>query len=253
MVISIFNQKGGVGKTTTTINLSYALAEHGKKVLIMDLDPQANASLCTALKNMNVNLTSVLNDTQYSLKDALYTVGKVDVIPSVLELADIEVLLGNEYGREFFIKNLIEEVNLNNEYDYIIIDCSPNLGLLNINALTASDRIIVPIFPDTLSTEGLNSLSKIVSKLKERGINKNLDYMGILFTRVDNRSNQHKGVIESYKRSESNFKIFDTFIRANIKLQEANDNQESIITYDVNSNGYSDYMNLAKEVLNYGK
>lgn len=253
MIISIFNQKGGVGKTTTSINLSYALAEFGKKVLIIDVDPQANVSKCTDLKNMSINLTSVLNDTQYTLRDALYTVGTVDVIPSNLELADLEITLGNEFGREFFIKNLIDEVNIKNEYDYIIFDCSPNVGLINVNALTASDRIIVPIYPDTLSTEGLGSLNKIVNKIKERGINKNLDYMGILFTRVDNRSTQHKNVMKDYEKYKTSFNIFDTYIRANIKLQEANDNQQSIISYDIKCNGYIDYMNLAKEVLNYGK
>ena len=199
-VIAITNQKGGIGKTTTTFNLGVGLANEGHKVLLIDSDPQGSLSVCMGLRNQDdlpVSLSSVLQDV---INDNPITDGKgiihheegVDLMPANIELSALEMNMLSIMSREFLLKNYIDEQRP--KYDYILIDCMPSLGMLTINALTAADSVIIPSQPNYLSTKGLNLLLHSITKVKKQ-INPNLKVDGIIFTMVDNRTNNAKAVI----------------------------------------------------------
>lgn len=242
-VISIINHKGGVGKTTTTANLGGALTQKGYRVLLVDLDGQANLT-------MSLGLSSDLNETIYSSMKSgkSFPVYKnkegLEIVPSCLDLSAIETELMNEPVRELILKSLLE--NIRDRYDYILIDCPPSLSLLSLNALTASDGIIIPVQPQYLAMRGMDKLVNIINKVKSR-INPSLSIYGILITMYDGRTNLNKSISEIVEETFHG-KVFTTYIRNNINLAEAQANGKDIFHYDSKCNGAIDYMNLCNEL-----
>ena len=242
-IISIINHKGGVGKTTTTANLGGALTQKGYRVLLVDLDGQANLT-------MSLGLNSDLNETIYSSmksgKDFPVYKNKegLEIVPSCLDLSAIETELMNEPVRELILKSLLE--NIRDRYDYILIDCPPSLSLLSLNALTASDGIIIPVQAQYLAMRGMDKLVNIINKVKSR-INPSLSIYGILITMYDGRTNLNKSISEIVEETFHG-KVFTTYIRNNINLAEAQANGKDIFHYDSKCNGAIDYMNLCNEL-----
>lgn len=242
-IISIINHKGGVGKTTTTANLGGALTQKGYRVLLVDLDGQANLT-------MSLGLNSDLNETIYSSmksgKDFPVYKNKegLEIIPSCLDLSAIESELINEPGRELILKSLL--ANIRERYDYILIDCPPSLSLLSLNALTASDGIIIPMQAQYLAMRGMDKLVNIINKVKSR-INPSLSIYGILITMYDGRTNLNKSISEVVEETFHG-KVFSSYIRNNISLAEAQANGKDIFHYDSKCNGAADYMNLCNEL-----
>ena len=232
-VISIINHKGGVGKTTTTANLGGALTQKGYRVLLVDLDGQANLT-------MSLGLSSDLDETIYSYKNK----EGLEIVPSCLDLSAIETELMNEPVRELILKSLLE--NIRDRYDYILIDCPPSLSLLSLNALTASDGIIIPVQAHYLAMRGMDKLVNIINKVKSR-INPSLSIYGILITMYDGRTNLNKSISEIVEETFHG-KVFTTYIRNNISLAEAQANGKDIFHYDSKCNGAIDYMNLCNEL-----
>ena len=256
-IISIANQKGGVGKTTTTFSMGVALAKQGKKVLLIDADPQGDLTTCMGWHNNNdiPNTLKTLMEDYIESKDINYSdyILKhnegVDVIPSNIELAAMEVRVMNEMGRERIMRNSIEP--LRGSYDYILIDCQPSLGILTVNALTSSDEVIIPIQAEFLSTKGLNQLLNTTHKIVSNDLNKNLKVGGILITMVDERTNLAKSVREELVNNHGRvFRVFNTNIPRAIKTAEATSKGESILSYDQNGKVALAYQNLVKEVIN---
>lgn len=242
-VISIINHKGGVGKTTTTANLGGALTQKGYRVLLVDLDGQANLT-------MSLGLSSDLDETIYSSMKfgKSFPVYKnkegLEIVPSCLDLSAIETELMNEPVRELLLKSLLE--NIRDRYDYILIDCPPSLSLLSLNALTASDGIIIPVQAQYLAMRGMDKLVNIINKVKSR-INPSLSIYGILITMYDGRTNLNKSISEIVEETFHG-KVFTTYIRNNISLAEAQANGKDIFHYDSKCNGAIDYMNLCNEL-----
>ena len=258
-VIAVTNQKGGVGKTTTTANLGIGLARQGKKVLLIDLDPQASLTLSLGFKNpddLYPTVTDVMNDIIENgelTKD--FSVMKnnegVDVLPANLELCGIEVRLVNEMSREQILKAYTENVRSN--YDYILIDCMPSLGMLTFNALVAADRVIIPTQPEFLSAKGLETLIKNIWRVKKR-MNPELSIDGILLTMVDSRTNLNRNVSTIIKQTFSGItRIYDTLIPRSVRAAEASAEGKSIFAHEPNGKIATAYFNLAKEVNDYGK
>ncbi len=251
-IISIINQKGGVGKTTTAINLAASLGILEKKTLLIDFDPQANAT--TGLNDFDIN-----ND--FSIYDAIIENKKMadiisntsleymDFIKSDTNLVGCEVEFVSLPGREKRLLNLINKVKKN--YDYILIDCPPSLGLLTLNALTASTDILIPIQSEFFALEGLKSLQETIKIVKEN-INSNLNILGLLITMHTKRLRLSKKV-ESLLKTNFKNKLFETKISRNVRLAEAPDDGKPAIMYDVNCSGAQDYMNLAMEIINEKK
>ena len=246
--LAIVNQKGGVGKSTTAINLGAALAEKGLKVLIVDIDPQGNAS-----SGLGINKT----DVEYSIYDLLLegvdfskviiTVNdsKLDIIPANIDLAGAEIELVSQISRESRLdKALKGDTEM---YDYILIDCPPSLGLLTLNALTAADGVIVPIQCEYYALEGLGQLLETI-KLVQNNLNNDLELEGVLLTMYDSRTNLSDQVADEVKKHFSN-EIYETVIPRNVRLSEAPSFGQSIITYDNRSSGAKAYRKLAQEVL----
>ena len=247
-IISVANQKGGVGKTTTAVNLSAALAVLEKKVLLVDCDPQANAT-----SGLGVNPDELENSVyecllgQVDAEDVIYETDtpNLDLLPTRIDLVGAEVELVSEKGRELFLQRVLEP--LRSQYDYIIIDCSPSLGLITLNALTASDSVIIPIQSEYFALEGLGKLLNTVRIVQTR-LNPKLAIEGLLITMYDNRLRLARQVVEDV-RSHFGSLVFDTIIFRNTKLAEAPSYGKSIIMHDAASTGSVNYLNLAQEIL----
>ncbi len=247
-VITIANQKGGVGKTTTAINLSAALTALDYKVLLIDADPQGNSTsgLGFELNNIKVTLYECLLDTVKAQDIILNSeLENLDLLPSNIDLVGAEIELLNTPNREKRLKMVIESIE--NKYDFIIIDCSPSLGLLTLNGLTAANSLIIPVQCEYFALEGLGKLLNTI-KIIQKNLNPELKIEGFLLTMYDSRLNLSNQVVEEVRKHFQHL-VFDTIIQRNVKLSEAPSHGKSIIDYDITSKGAANYMNLAREIL----
>jgi chromosome partitioning protein len=248
MVIAIANQKGGVGKTTTAINLSAALAIVGKKVLLIDLDPQGNSSLSFLDSHkVNQSVYELLTEPQVSFEEVIKKskLPSLDVLPSRISLAKFESKLIGEFDAPFRLKDRIE--GLTKQYDYIIIDTPPTLGLITVNALVASDYLIIPIQPSYFALEGTDDLLETVEKVKARP-NPNLQVLGVVITLNDKRTTLAKDIHEQIRQVFGD-KVFNTVISKSVRLEESPAYKETIFTFAPNSSGASEYSSLCQEVM----
>lgn len=247
-IIAIANQKGGVGKTTTSINLAASLGVLEKRVLLIDADPQANATsgLGLDVETIEIGTYQILEHSN-TPKEAIVksSAPNVDVIPSHIDLVAIEIELVDKENREYMLKKALESVK--DEYDYIIIDCAPSLGLLTLNALTAANSVIIPIQCEYFALEGLGKLLNTIKSIQKIH-NFELDIEGLLLTMFDSRLRLSNQVVEEVQK-HFNDMVFDTIIQRNVKLSEAPSYGESIINYDATSKGANNYLQLAQEVI----
>lgn len=247
-IIAIANQKGGVGKTTTTVNLAAALGVLEKKVLLIDADPQANASSGFGISIEDIAIgTYQLLEHSTTAKEAIIATNSpnVDIIPSHIDLVAIEIELIDKENREYMLKEIIQDVR--DAYDYILIDCAPSLGLITLNALVAADSIIIPIQCEYYALEGLGKLLNTIKSIQKIH-NATLDIEGLLLTMYDSRLRLSNQVVEEVRKHFQNM-VFKTIIQRNVRLSEAPSHGESIIAYDATSKGAVNYINLANEIL----
>ncbi len=247
-IIAIANQKGGVGKTTTSVNLAASLGVLEKKVLLIDADPQANATSGLGIDVEQVELgTYQLLEHSAKAEEAIIKTSSpnLDIIPSHIDLVAIEIELVDQDEREYMLKKAIS--HLKESYDYILIDCAPSLGLLTLNALTASDSVIIPIQCEYFALEGLGKLLNTIKSVQKIH-NKDLDIEGLLLTMYDSRLRLSNQVVEEVQK-HFNEMVFSTIIQRNVRLSEAPSYGESIINYDAASKGATNYLSLAHEII----
>lgn len=244
-IIAIVNHKGGVGKTTTTLNLGKALSLQGKKVLIIDNDPQANLSQFLGVENPDKNIYHWIEE-QSNFEQVVHHIAEnFDLMPSDLSLSEAEIKLQSDVEGYFKLKNALNSFAKN--YDFVLIDCPPSLGILTINALIASSEMIVVVLAQYLATKGLNTIIGVVSKVN-RNLNPNLKILGLLLTQT-NRTVLSQSINDLVK-THYDYKVFESNIRQNVALAEASTQSMDIFTYNPKSSGAEDYMNLSKEILN---
>ncbi|MEM1123026.1 MAG: ParA family protein [Bacteroidota bacterium] len=243
LVISLLNHKGGVGKTTSAINIGAGLVELGKRVLLIDLDPQANLSLSLGIPRQKSTIYEALRGESelmpYTVKEGL------DVVTSTLDLSGAEMELINEAGREYILRELLEVVE--EDYDYVIIDCPPSLGLLTLNALTSSTYVYIPLQTEFLALQGLTKIKQIIDKVRFR-LNKKLSIGGVIATMYDHRKVLNRDVVETIRKFFGK-RVFDTYIRDNVALAEAPAQRKDIFSYNRRSAGAKDYLELSKEII----
>ena len=256
-VVAIANQKGGVGKTTTTFNLGVALAHAGKRVLLIDFDPQGDLTTYMGIHdpdNIPVTLSTLMErsikDEDINSKEAILKHDEgIDLIPSNLELSSMEVSLVNAMSREFTLRNCLSDIK--DKYDYVLIDCMPSLGMITINALACADKVIIPVQSEFLAAKGMSHLMNTVLKVRKQ-INPNLKVGGILLTMVDGRTNLSKDIANELRSTYGTvFKLYDNQIPRGVKAAESSRMGESVLSYDSSSKVAQSYIDFAKEVLDY--
>ncbi len=250
-VIAVANQKGGVGKTTTAVNLSACIASLGKRVLLVDIDPQGNTTSGIGVNKADVRYCVydvMINDVP--VKEAVLATKQpaLSVLPATIQLAGAEIELVPTISREVRLRRALQ--SLRSDYDYILIDCPPSLGLLTVNALTAADSVLIPIQCEYYALEGLSQLLNTI-RLVQKHLNTSLEVEGVLLTMLDARTNLGLQVIEDVKKYFRD-KVYQTIIPRNVRLSEAPSHGEPIIFYDPKSKGAETYMDLAKEVVQNG-
>ncbi|OGW41554.1 MAG: sporulation initiation inhibitor Soj [Nitrospirae bacterium GWD2_57_9] len=251
-IIAIANQKGGVGKTTTTVNIAASLAAAEKKVLLIDSDPQGNST-----SGMGIDRKDITGSTYdlYTGKRPCQDIKKsshfswLDVVPAGIDLVGVEIELIQTISRERVLKRALEPVK--DSYDYILIDCPPSLGLLTVNALTAADSVLIPVQTEYYALEGLSALMNTI-KLIKQDLNPELSIEGVLLTMYDSRNNLAEQVAQEVRKHFGN-KVFATVIHRNVALSEAPSHGKPVLLYDIRSRGAQSYLDLAKEVLTNAK
>ena len=253
-IISIINQKGGVGKTTSTVNLGYALASAGKKILVIDLDPQGNASTGLGIEKEKRQKTiyEFLVDKNEDPKNFILKTEteNLDIICANVELSGFETEVAEDNKRAFYLKDVLDQIKQKNQYNQILIDCPPSLSLLTIMALVASDTVIIPLKTEVFALEGVSQLIKTIERVKEN-LNRDLDIQGVILTMYDRR-NRLSGQVENEARKYFGEKVYKTVIPRNVRISEAPSHGVPVMVYDKSSAGAIAYKDLCNEILNQG-
>ena len=258
-IIAMTNQKGGVGKTTSTVNLGVGLAKEGKRVLLVDGDPQGSLTISLGINNpdglsetLATSMLAEIHDMEIPADSGIIHHSEgIDLLPANIELSGVELSLFNAMSREMVMRNVLSR--LKQSYDFILIDCMPSLGLMTINALAAADSVIIPSQANYLSTKGMNLLPRSISRVRKQ-INPNLRIDGILFTMVDSRTNNARSIISSMRTvAGDSLKVFRTEIPRSVRAEEAAEKGKSIYLYDANGKVAQAYTSLTKEVTGGGR